>query len=163
MNLEPVLDLDTFDPIVLSGWEEDQKSVLIPVARCHETNCVVQFRCHLAPVFAISHGCWEFSFDMYVHWLDDSEPDFKTQERNSAYHYIPAEIRASVVPAVCLCVAPLVEACSPLSIYRVTKGRNLQEKALQKHHIIAERFNDLGYGTEETGLDRSGRMYWLMS
>lgn len=163
MSIEPLFDPDAFTPEIISGWEPGQRSVIIPVAGCMQTACAVMYRCHLFPAPSIQEDCWEFGFDLQVEYLDGSESSFNTMDRNIAIQYVPDLVQPFVIPAICLCIDALVGDCSPDLIYRVTKGRNLPEKALQKHYIVGERFASLGYRITETGLDSAERMYWLIA
>lgn len=163
MNLVSPFDLDSFVPSVIQGWEPSQRSVIIPIAGCIETTCTVMYRCHLVPANEIQLGCWEFVFDLHVDWLDGSNEPFNTMDRNIAYNYVPKSVWPMIMPAVCKCIDALVSECEPEWIYRVTKKRNLPEKALEKHYMICRRFEGLGYNVAETGVDPAGRVYWLMS
>jgi hypothetical protein len=163
MNLVPVLDLELFDPVVINGWEAGQRSTIIPVAQCDDTTCRVAYRCHLSPADAVRAGCWEFTFDMYAEWVNESEPAFKTMDRNMAYGYVPDAARPWIMPAVCHGIEALVRDVNPVSIYRVTKRGDMPEKALRKHHMITRKFSELGYVNVDSGTDFIGRPCWTMS
>ena len=107
---------------------------------------------------------YEFSYEIVVASYDRSEETFATQDRNMARGYIPDEIRHFIVPCVQSALVELVESVAPEFIYRVTKGRQLPDKALYKHHLITDTLQQLlGYVVVDEGTDSLGRTFWLFS
>lgn len=163
MNLVSVLESGMHLPPPVPGWEEGQKSVLIPVAFCSESSCTVLCRAHLIPCPDLEPGCWEFVFDIYVQWMDGSQEALKTMDRTMAAPYIPDDVRGLIMPLVCTALEMLVETCRPETVFRVTKGRNLPDKALIKHYMLSNTLEQLGFSAVENGTDRADRTYSLMS
>jgi hypothetical protein len=114
-------------------------------------------------VYIYHEDFWEFSFTISVVALDGGSEDFTTQDSILARSFLPARIRGSILKLVCESLRVLLGIEEPYLIFRVTKGRNLPEKAMRKHHMITAVLAKAGYHVEETGTDRVGRTFWLLA
>jgi hypothetical protein len=85
-----------------------------------------------------------------------------TQDRDSAFSYIPSECRSEIMNLVKLGCYELVHLIAPNVIYRVTKSANLAPKILAKHNLLTAVLENLGYEIVDAGTDRFGRWFWLM-
>lgn len=155
-------DPKAFDPVLESDGDGGF-FILIPIAACYVTTCTVACRVRLQPAENICAGCWEFSFEIVVDWLDDSQETFATQRADMAKAYVPQQCKSLVLDQVCRWCSHLISHVNPAWIYRVTKGPNLPDKALVKHYRITEVIESYGYVIHEEGLDPIRRTYWLMS
>jgi hypothetical protein len=104
---------------------------------------------------------WEFSFTISVIALDGSCEEFATQDGRIASGYIPRKLRSFVLELVQISLRLLIGRVKPELVYRVTKGRDLPEKALRKHHLLTETLVECGYKVQESGTDQHGRTFWL--
>lgn len=105
---------------------------------------------------------WEFQFTIDVDSEEGWHEAFQTQNRQMAAPYIPAEIRAQIVPIVCECLRDLANAVGAELIYRVTKEAVPDERALEKHHMLTQALENAGYFVEVEGTDPFGRRFWYM-
>jgi hypothetical protein len=87
---------------------------------------------------------------------------FSTQDRHIAAHYIPTDIRPSVMDVVCAGLDALLGHAKPQLIYWVTKDPHPPEKALKKYYLLRVLAQTLGYGVETEGTDAFGRHFWFM-
>jgi hypothetical protein len=113
-------------------------------------------------IYVYDEEFWEFSFTVSVIALDGGSEDFATQDSKIARGFIPARIRGSVLNLVCESLRLLLKIEKPDRVYRVTKGRDLPEKAMRKHHMITSVLVEAGYHVEEMGTDPIGRTFWLL-
>jgi hypothetical protein len=141
-----------------SGW-----LVNVTIARCQETDREVSVVSYLQPMVYHHFDVWEFSFAISVVSIDDSGESFETQDRNIVKHYLLEAVRGSVMEIVCRSCILLLEHQKPAMVYRVTKGRGLNDKALAKHHLLTERCKACGYTIEQQGTDRANRLFWVMN
>jgi hypothetical protein len=95
--------------------------------------------------------------------VDESEDSFETQDRNIVKHYLPESVRGSVMRIVCRSCALLLDHQQPAIVYRVTKGRGLNDKALSKHHLLTETCKACGYTMARQGTDQANRLFWIMN
>ena len=103
----------------------------------------------------------EFQFAISVTDFETDEV-FETCERDMAKGYIPEEVRKRVMECVCKAIPSLVESVKPEAIYRGTKATRPPEKALKKHDLVTEGFQECGFEITQQGTDRASRQFWLM-
>jgi hypothetical protein len=138
-------------------------TVIVAIARGNDENRVVSVVCELEHTDAIcDEPCWEFSFSIDVFALDDSIEPFRTQDRDIAAKYIPADIRGSIMEVVCEALKALLNHTRPPLIYWVTKDIEPPEKAVQRHHLLRETAQTLGYSVVGHGTDPFRRRFWTM-
>ena len=136
-------------------------SVIVAIAS--DDNRIVSVVCELVETEGICEDvCWEFSFSIDVFALDESAEAFRTQDRETAAGYIPAEIRGSIMTVVCAGLKALLDRTNPPLIYWVTKDRDPPAKALRKYHLLTETAQILGYSPLDQGTDPFGRRFWTM-
>jgi len=105
---------------------------------------------------------YELSFSVVVLSESDSEAPFKTQDRAIARNYLPDDLCKLIMPIVCASIRSLVENVNPSWIYRVTKGRDLPAKAMEKHILVTGALQSCGYVISDEGTDRHQRTFWLL-
>jgi hypothetical protein len=132
-------------------------TIVVPLACCPETDRIVSVDSHLSPL----DDAWEFSFEITVSSLDDTEPPFSTQDRTVASNYIPVDVRPNVMLIVCASLLKLLAHVKPERVYRVTKGRNLPREALHKHQLLTEVLVAMGYTMTDSGTDSWKRVFWV--
>jgi hypothetical protein len=105
---------------------------------------------------------FEFVFEFAVTSPDGTIEEYSTQNREIVLNLVMPETRPHILPTVCNALEALVEEVHPSAIYRVTKSRNLPEKALIKHNLITSTLQSMGYEIAESGTDRLRRRFWVM-
>lgn len=147
-------------------FEEDSPagprySVLTPIAVSEDERRRVAVLSSLYPFEKDGFQLHEFQFAIQVTDLETDEV-FETCERDMAKGYIPDEVRASVMECVCAAIPALVEAVQPEAIYRVTKATRPPSKALKKHEMVTEGFQQSGFRVTQQGVERASRQFWVM-
>ena len=132
-------------------------TIVVPLGRCSETNRIVSVDSHLSPL----DDFWEFSFEITISSLDDTDPPFSTQDRTVASNYIPLDVRPNVMLIVCASLLKLLAHVKPERVYRVTKARNPPQEGLHKHHLLTEVLLAMGYTMTDSGTDGWGRVFWI--
>lgn len=110
------------------------------------------------------HGIdtFEFSFAFTVCDLDGGTLPYMTQDRYDVVRYFGELSREFVLPTVSAALVHLVDHVQPAYIFRVTKGKNLPQKAMVKHFLVTETLLGLGYHVVDTGTDPMGRLFWML-
>jgi hypothetical protein len=134
----------------------------VQIAACKDKNRIVSVVCELVETDICADPCWEFSFSIDVFAFDNSIEPFRTQDRQIAAGYIPAEIRQKVMDVVCMSLKALIERANCALVYRVTKDREPAEIGLKKHHLLTETLANAGYSILEEGTDPFNRRFWIM-
>jgi hypothetical protein len=135
----------------------------VMVAVASDDTRIVSVVSELSETTGICDGvCWEFAFSIDVIALDDSTEPFRTQDRQIAAGYLPAEIRPAIMDVVCQSLRALINHGNPTLIYWVTKDREPHEKALRKYHMLRETAENQGYSLLDHGTDPFGRRFWTM-
>lgn len=105
---------------------------------------------------------FELAFQIEVVSIDGDCEDFATQDRDLARAFIPAAMRAQVLPIVRASYVRLIREVRPAMIYRVAKARSCLSKVLAKHDFLTSVLEAERYPTAETGRDPFGRKFWIM-
>lgn len=134
----------------------------LPIANSSDGMRVATLDCSLAPIHDFV-GTWEFSFAVTCTALDASELPFTTQDRTIAASYIPAACRPLIMPSVCHIAQRLVKLREPRQVYRVEKLIRPPLKAVHKHKLITTALEDIGYVLSESGHDKFGRRFRVMT
>jgi hypothetical protein len=154
-----VQDAPAFEISEIADDEQCGYMVSLLISRNDLTNQDVYVDIKL--VYVYDQDFWEFSFTISVISLDGGFEEFATQDSKMAAPYIPDGIRGTILIWVCLALKKLVAQVQPERVFRVTKGRNLPEKALRKHHLLTGALVECGYRVQETGTDPFGRAFWV--
>lgn len=140
----------------------DDHVIVVPVARDDNTSRIVTVDSHLALTWSGGGSFFEFSFEISVMFLDGNGESFSTQDREIARRYLPEEARKLVMPIVLRCYERLLRHVRPDLIYRVTKVRHPNARALEKHHLLTRLLEHYFYRVIDTGTDPMGRMFWWL-
>jgi hypothetical protein len=162
--------IDSCPSVIPVDYDEGSGAyqTLVAVAECDVTQRIVYVVCQLAYTTnyqPIPASLWfhEFSFYIYVNSIDGADLSVLTQNRNIARNYIPAISIPLIMDIVVRSCEALIRMVKPDVVYRVTKVLFPIQKALVKHDLITNSMYQLGYGLLETGTDRFGRSYWVMT
>ncbi len=145
--------------------ESDDEGYVVTIPAC-QSDCGGIFTtldCRLSEMSGQAPDCYEFSFGFTVSDLDGGAVAYFTQDRFEVERYFDGNTRDYVIPTVCEALCALVDAVQPAYIFRVTKGRNLPQRALAKHFLVTETLLGLGYHEVDTGTDHFDRLFWLMA
>ena len=142
-------------------FDDERFSVLTPIAASEDGRRKVAVLTSLYPFEQEGHSFHEFQFAISVTDLETDEV-FETCERDMAKGYIPDAVRDCVMDSVCAAISALVEEVQPVAIYRVTKATRPPEKALKKHDLVTQRFQDCGFRVTQRGTDRAAREFWVL-
>ena len=135
----------------------------IPVCECTGGDQIVSLDCRLDRMPEADPETFEFSFSFVVASIETAELPCSTQDRYDVRRYFDGQSIELMLPTVCAALTALVDEVQPAYIYRVTKGRNLPQKALVKHKAITDVLYSAGYGELDSGTDSYGRMFLLMA
>lgn len=141
--------------------EGERYSVYTPIAVSEDERRSVAVLTSLYPFEENGFLIHDFHFAIAVTDFDNEEV-FETYDRDMAKGYIPEGARPRVMECVCRAIPTLVEYVNPQAIYRVTKATRPPEKALKKHDLVTEGFQDCGFEITQRGTDATSREYWVM-
>lgn len=102
----------------------------------------------------------ELKFLILVFDAEADEPE-EIYDRYKASPYV-GPVRELVLPCVCAAARALIEAVQPSVIYRATFATRHTDKSLEKHQIITDTIEKLGYGSATEGTDGYNRKFWVM-
>jgi hypothetical protein len=141
---------------------DGQKEITIPISKSLDGDRIVYVVTEFSEMLSGEQRYWELSFGFEVISLSGSFQDFRTQDRDDAAPFIPEELRCKIIGLVADSAAALVKHTSPGSIYWVTKGGSLPDKAMQKYYTILDRILPLGYEVAQYGTDQAGRRFCIV-
>jgi hypothetical protein len=143
--------------------EDGEVCVQFRIAYCADTDRDVLLSCVLQPgEDDAGQGLHEFIFEFVILSNDDTYESFSTMDREIAAQFIPREIRGQIIDYVEKGLDMLLSTVRPHRVFRVTKQRNLPDKALVKHRRITQVLLNSGYLFYDAGIDEYGRNYWDM-
>jgi hypothetical protein len=142
-------------------------SAVVPFAVCLDTNRIASVRCILEYLLDVElnieyPGICEFSFDISIITIDDTQEPLFTQDRNIVKNYLDEICRLTIMPKVLDIIDKLIDKDKPLFIYRVTKSRVINDELLVKHNLITDKLQSLGYSVFQCDYDKLGRAFWIM-
>ncbi len=142
--------------------DDDGFVITVPACECDSGATYITLDCRLDRMPDHIAETYEFSFSFTVSDLDGGMLPFRTQDRYEVERYFDGNTREYVLPTVFAAIDGLVDHVQPAYIFRVTKGMELPQKAIQKHLLVTEVLLDLGYHVVDMGTDEFGRTFWLM-
>ena len=142
-------------------FDGERHYIATPIAESEDSRRKVEVLTSLYPFQRDGYPFHEFQFAIAVTDLETDEV-FETCERDMAKGYIPDDARNDVMGCVCAAIPALVEEVQPVAIYRVTKATRPPEKALKKHDLVTQRFQECGFRVTQRGTDRVAREFWVL-
>lgn len=142
--------------------DEDGFVVTVPVLEGVGGHKIMTLDVRLSPMPSMGADTFEFTYGFTITDLDEAELSYFTQDRYEVERYFEGHSRQHVLPTVCACLEELVDHVQPGFIYRVTKGRDLPQKAIEKYFLVTDTLLGLGFAELQTGTDGFNRTFWVM-
>lgn len=136
--------------------------VVIPVAGTEDAIEVVCVVCNLCEIEVYSSQYWEFTFAVWVYFMDGRREPFQTQDRQIAAAYLPLVVRRFVMSIVSDGLWKLVNHVGAPRVYGVTREQHPPENSLRRYLLLTRKLQSHGYILEKTGNDPLGRVFWTM-
>ena len=115
-------------------WTHDEENrryyVDYRIATCAETDRDLYLSCVLIEAWKDGVFFHEFKFEIALITNDESEHPYRMMERDLVSRYLPSDARPRVMGLVASGRSILISTVRPDRIFRVTKQRNLPDKAL---------------------------------
>jgi hypothetical protein len=143
--------------------ESDPDGYIVAILAVQDGSQLVTLDVRLDPMSDQGPDIFELSYCFTIDDADGGGLAYSTQDRFEVDRHFCGLSKAHVLPSVCAAVEALVCHVQPSSIYRVTKGIKLPQKALVKYLLVTEHLSEMGFQVVDEGTDGFGRLFWLMS